>query len=71
MTRYFGVKCKKSGEPIAISEVDVFDITKLSVNMLPLDPFECPACGEKHIYVRKDGFEFEAENIIHPLVKQN
>lgn len=69
MTRYFGVKCLKTGEPIAFDEVDAPDPNILSVNMLPLDPFECPACGEKHIYSRKDGVEFEAENLT--LVKRN
>ena len=67
--RYFGVKCPKTGDPVAIEELDAYDYNKLSVTPLPLDPFKCPSCGEKHVYAKGAGFEFEAENL--PLAKQS
>jgi hypothetical protein len=39
MTRYYGVKCKTKGTPVALEEVDPFTPNKISFNMLPLKPY--------------------------------
>jgi len=62
MPRYFGVKCKKNGTPVALHDLDSLSPTQIQFNALPLNPFKCPVCGEKHEYAANEGFEFEADN---------
>ena len=62
MAHYFGVKCKKTGEPVALNELDPTGPNQITFTALPLDPFTCPACGETHEYVAKEGIEFEADS---------
>ena len=68
MAKYFGVKCKTCGTPIALAvRKPILEGKTININVVPLASIVCPECGDSHEHssrLRKNRVEREVSALV-------
>jgi endogenous inhibitor of DNA gyrase (YacG/DUF329 family) len=69
MAKYFGVKCKTCGTPIALAvRKPILEGKTININVVPLASIVCPECGDSHEHSRDDSLYFDGPDGLLPPV---